>query len=165
MANLALTRRQRDVLALISEGKSNKLIAAAFGMSEARSKHHVKQIMRRLRVANRTQAALIVSQSQSRTARAAPAEEFPELAQHFPEPRRLSIVDAGARQIDNPNFFRDKAERCRLLLEITAESEVKRTTWSRERQEFDEVADQLENGGNASDPARRDKSRKFSVPS
>ncbi len=160
----ALTRRQRDVLALISEGKSNKLIAAAFGMSESTVKAHVKQIMRRLRVANRTQAALIVSQSQSRTARAAPAEEFPELAQHFPEPRRLSIVDAGARQIDNPNFFRDKAERCRLLLEITAESEVKQQLriWE---QEFDEVADQLENGGNASDPARRDKSRKFSVPS
>jgi|SRR5579885_833179 DNA-binding NarL/FixJ family response regulator len=53
-----LTRRQRDVLALISEGKSNKLIAGALGMSESTVKAHVKQIIRRLHVANRTQAAL-----------------------------------------------------------------------------------------------------------
>jgi DNA-binding NarL/FixJ family response regulator len=54
-----LTRRQRDVLALISEGKSNKLIADALNMSESTVKAHVKQIIRRLNVANRTQAALL----------------------------------------------------------------------------------------------------------
>jgi DNA-binding NarL/FixJ family response regulator len=54
-----LTRRQRDVLALISQGKSNKLIADALAMSEATVKAHVKQIIRRLNVANRTQAALL----------------------------------------------------------------------------------------------------------
>jgi DNA-binding NarL/FixJ family response regulator len=160
----ALTRRQRDVLALISEGKSNKLIAAAFRMSESTVKAHVKQIMRRLRVANRTQAALIVTQSRSRTALATPAEGFPELPQPVPEPRRLSLAAAGASQIDNPTFFRDKADRCRQLLEITAEPEVKQQLriWE---QEFDELANQLENSGNASDPARSDKSRPFSVRS
>ena len=54
-----LTRRQRDVLALISEGKSNKLIAQALAMSESTVKAHVKQIIKRLHVANRTQAALL----------------------------------------------------------------------------------------------------------
>lgn len=54
-----LTRRQRDVLALISEGKSNKLIADALTMSESTVKAHVKQIIKRLNVANRTQAALL----------------------------------------------------------------------------------------------------------
>ena len=53
-----LTRRQRDVLELIAEGKSNKLIADALNMSESTVKAHVKQIIRRLNVANRTQAAL-----------------------------------------------------------------------------------------------------------
>ncbi len=53
-----LTRRQCDVLALISEGKPNKLIAVALNMSESTVKAHVKQIIRRLNVANRTQAAL-----------------------------------------------------------------------------------------------------------
>ena len=53
-----LTRRQRDVLGLIAQGKSNKLIADALQMSESTVKAHVKQIIRRLNVANRTQAAL-----------------------------------------------------------------------------------------------------------
>ncbi len=56
-----LTRRQRDVLALISVGKSNKLIADALNMSESTVKAHVKQIIRRLKVANRTQAALLAT--------------------------------------------------------------------------------------------------------
>ncbi len=56
-----LTRRQRDVLALISEGKSNKLIAQALAMSESTVKAHVKQIIKRLQVANRTQAALLAT--------------------------------------------------------------------------------------------------------
>jgi DNA-binding NarL/FixJ family response regulator len=58
-----LTRRQRDVLALISEGKSNKLIADALNMSESTVKAHVKQIIRRLNVANRTQAALLATRT------------------------------------------------------------------------------------------------------
>jgi DNA-binding NarL/FixJ family response regulator len=58
-----LTRRQRDVLELIAEGKSNKLIADALSMSESTVKAHVKQIIRRLNVANRTQAALQVTRA------------------------------------------------------------------------------------------------------
>ena len=58
-----LTRRQSDVLALISEGKSNKLIADALTMTESTVKAHVKQIIKRLHVANRTQAALIASRA------------------------------------------------------------------------------------------------------
>lgn len=56
-----LTRRQRDVLALIAQGKSNKLIADALAMSESTVKAHVKQIIKRLNVANRTQAALVAT--------------------------------------------------------------------------------------------------------
>jgi DNA-binding NarL/FixJ family response regulator len=56
-----LTRRQCDVLALISEGKSNKLIADALTMTESTVKAHVKQIIKRLHVANRTQAALLAT--------------------------------------------------------------------------------------------------------
>jgi two-component system nitrate/nitrite response regulator NarL len=56
-----LTRRQRQVLALISQGKSNRLIAASLSVSEETVKAHVKQIIRRLGVTNRTQAALIAA--------------------------------------------------------------------------------------------------------
>ena len=59
----ALTRRQCDVLALIAEGKANKVIADALNMSESTVKAHVKQIIRRLNVANRTQAALLATRT------------------------------------------------------------------------------------------------------
>jgi DNA-binding NarL/FixJ family response regulator len=58
-----LTRRQREVLALISEGLSNKLIANALTMTESTVKAHVKNIIRRLNVANRTQAALLAARA------------------------------------------------------------------------------------------------------
>jgi DNA-binding NarL/FixJ family response regulator len=59
----ALTRRQREVLTLISEGLPNKLIGAALTMTESTVKSHVKQIIRRLNVANRTQAALLAARA------------------------------------------------------------------------------------------------------
>ena len=64
-----LTRRQRDVLALIAEGKSNKLIAVALAMSESTVKAHVKQIIKRLNVTNRTQAALLATHAHRRSRR------------------------------------------------------------------------------------------------
>ncbi|MQA67390.1 MAG: response regulator [Alphaproteobacteria bacterium] len=54
-----LTHRQRDVLALVGEGRSNKDIAEALGISEGTVKVHVGAILKALGTANRTQAALI----------------------------------------------------------------------------------------------------------
>ena len=54
----SLTSRQHEVLRLLREGKSNKIIARQLTMSEATVKVHVRQIMRKLGAANRTQAAL-----------------------------------------------------------------------------------------------------------
>lgn len=48
---------------VIAEGKPNKLIADALQMSESTVKAHVKQIIRRLHVANRTQAALLATRT------------------------------------------------------------------------------------------------------
>jgi DNA-binding NarL/FixJ family response regulator len=56
-----LTRRQCEVLALISQGLPNKSIAAALTMTESTVKAHVKGIIKRLNVANRTQAALLAA--------------------------------------------------------------------------------------------------------
>jgi DNA-binding NarL/FixJ family response regulator len=64
-----LTPRQRDVLALISEGKSNKLIGDALNTTESTVKAHVKQIIKRLHVANRTQAALLATRANWASAR------------------------------------------------------------------------------------------------
>lgn len=53
-----LTARQMDVLTCLSQGKSNKEIARIIGVSESTVKVHVRQVMKKLSVTNRTQAAL-----------------------------------------------------------------------------------------------------------
>lgn len=52
------TERERAVLADLRSGKSNKVIARNLNISEATVKVHVRHIMRKLGVANRTQVAL-----------------------------------------------------------------------------------------------------------
>jgi len=54
----ALTTRQREVLAGLVEGKSNKQIASELGLSDNTVKIHVAAILRTLGVDNRTQAAV-----------------------------------------------------------------------------------------------------------
>ncbi|MBA2636736.1 MAG: GAF domain-containing protein [Solirubrobacterales bacterium] len=51
-----LTRRELDVLALIVEGETNGAIAQALVVAEGTVKFHVKNILRKLRVANRAEA-------------------------------------------------------------------------------------------------------------
>jgi two-component system NarL family response regulator len=52
-----LTGRELEVLEQIVRGKSNKEIAAVFGISEATVKSHINSILSKLGVADRTQAA------------------------------------------------------------------------------------------------------------
>ena len=52
-----LTGRELEVLEQIVRGKSNKEIAAVFGISEATVKSHINSILSKLGVAARTQAA------------------------------------------------------------------------------------------------------------
>ena len=54
----ALTGREREVLAQIAEGRSNREIARLLGVSEKTVKTHVSSVLGKLGVADRTQAAL-----------------------------------------------------------------------------------------------------------
>jgi DNA-binding NarL/FixJ family response regulator len=56
-----LTPREREVLALIGRGMPNKLIARELGVSEKTVKAHVGQVLAKLGVTDRTQAALYVA--------------------------------------------------------------------------------------------------------
>jgi DNA-binding NarL/FixJ family response regulator len=56
-----LTPRQREVLNLLRQGKPNKIIAHELDMRESTVKVHVRQIMRKMRVSNRTEAAFLAS--------------------------------------------------------------------------------------------------------
>lgn len=52
-----LTAREREILTLVSEGYQNKLIADRMALSEHTVKAHVHNLIAKLRVTNRTQAA------------------------------------------------------------------------------------------------------------
>jgi len=54
----ALTPRELEVLALVGTGRANKEIAAELSISERTARTHVSNILRKLGLASRTQAAL-----------------------------------------------------------------------------------------------------------
>jgi two-component system, NarL family, nitrate/nitrite response regulator NarL len=59
MASLTpLSTRQQSILRCLIQGDSNKSIARKLGISETTAKVHVKSILRKIRVHNRTQAAI-----------------------------------------------------------------------------------------------------------
>ncbi|MHB1419739.1 MAG: HD domain-containing phosphohydrolase [Bacillota bacterium] len=61
--NYLLTRRETEILKLITEGLSNKEIAVALYISEKTVKVHISNILRKLNVTDRTKAAVMALQS------------------------------------------------------------------------------------------------------
>jgi len=59
-----LTERERDVVMLVAEGQTNKEIGRQLGISPATVKVHVERVIGKLGVADRTQAAVLVTQMQ-----------------------------------------------------------------------------------------------------
>jgi len=60
----ALTSREREVLAELTKGRSNREIARALGVSEKTVKAHVSAVLAKLGVQDRTQAALLAVRHQ-----------------------------------------------------------------------------------------------------
>jgi DNA-binding NarL/FixJ family response regulator len=58
---LGLTARQRDVLAFMLQGKSNKAICRILNLAEPTVKNHVTAILKALKVTSRTEAVVKVS--------------------------------------------------------------------------------------------------------
>jgi len=71
LAEIGLTPRQTDVLALLLKGLPNKLIARELGLSVETVKDHVAAVLRALNVSSRTQAVLAVSEMTNRALRGA----------------------------------------------------------------------------------------------
>ena len=61
-ANLGLTERQVDVLALMMQGKSNKAICRVLHLAEPTVKKHVTAILTALQVTNRIEAVIAIGQ-------------------------------------------------------------------------------------------------------
>ena len=53
-----MTEREREVLSLVAEGYSNKLIGGQLGICERTVKNHLTSIMTKLRAADRTHAVV-----------------------------------------------------------------------------------------------------------
>ncbi len=77
-----LTPRERDVAAGVLEGKANKVIAAELGLSDNTVKMHLTQIMRKLKVTNRTQVVLLLGR---RAPESKMREVIPPALQGFPQ--------------------------------------------------------------------------------
>lgn len=75
---ISLTTRQLQVLALLAEGKPNKLIARALQLTEGTVKIHVAAIFRALEVSNRTEAVIAAR----RLGLSAPANDRPYPGHH-----------------------------------------------------------------------------------
>jgi two-component system nitrate/nitrite response regulator NarL len=64
-----LTPRENEILALLAEGQSNKVIARNLGISDGTVKLHVKSILRKLGVHSRVEAAVIAVEQGMRARR------------------------------------------------------------------------------------------------
>ncbi len=58
LATGKLTRAEKRVLALVSAAKTNKEIAVALGISPATVKRHLENVLRKLALKNRVEAAI-----------------------------------------------------------------------------------------------------------
>ena len=58
-SSLGITEREREVLQLLADGRSNKEIAARLGLSPNTVKTHIARLFEKLRVARRTEAILL----------------------------------------------------------------------------------------------------------
>jgi DNA-binding CsgD family transcriptional regulator len=61
-----LTEREREVLALVGQGQANKEIARHLFISERTARTHVSNILRKLGLSSRTQAALVANGATNR---------------------------------------------------------------------------------------------------
>lgn len=68
-----LSPREWDVLALLQQGKQNKVIAYELGIGENTAKVHIRHIMKKLNARNRTQVVLMTRHMIGRTAPACAA--------------------------------------------------------------------------------------------
>ena len=61
-AEIGLSNRQLEVLALLMQGKSNKVICRTLQLAEPTVKNHVTAILKALKVTNRTEAVIAVNE-------------------------------------------------------------------------------------------------------
>ena len=61
-----LTRREQQILELVAAGKSNKEVGRTLSITEKTVKHYMSNILQKLQVRNRVEAALLAQRRQGR---------------------------------------------------------------------------------------------------
>ena len=106
-ADLGLTERQVEVLALMMQGKSNKAICRVLDLAEPTVKNHVTAILKALKVTNRTEAVIAVGEL---------GWELPPTAQIVSRHCRLSAA-AGSRSSSRAGSTWRAAHRAHRLVQ------------------------------------------------
>ncbi len=75
LSEMGLSPREDRILELIAKGMTNKGIARELECAEATIKVHIKHLMRKTRVRNRTQAAMLMRQETAPASMMAPGPE------------------------------------------------------------------------------------------
>jgi len=75
-----LSGRELEILSCLASGDSNKIIARSCRIAESTVKLHLKSILRKIHVQNRTQAAIWALQNNPPGMRPSPSVSSPELA-------------------------------------------------------------------------------------
>lgn len=90
------SERQRSILAGVCRGEPNKIIGRRLGLPESTVKVHVREIMRKLGVSNRTQVAIVASDR---------AKAIGDLRQSSKEPSRHLLIpfDRVVKGVDRLN--------------------------------------------------------------
>lgn len=118
-----LSPRERLILRCIIEGDSNKCIARKIDIAEATVKVHVKAILRKIRVQNRTQAAIwgIHNGSQTQPANGSCPPLISDMSKGFTDPIKaigeIKQIEAPApTHPTNHKAYHDGADRIERLL-------------------------------------------------
>jgi DNA-binding NarL/FixJ family response regulator len=128
-----LSPRERSILRCLIEGDSNKCIARKIDIAEATVKVHVKAILRKIRVQNRTQAAIWGMNNVS-LARAANNDHpplSPELNSLLPNPageiRKTKQIDAAVplAMVEHEAIRLEAPRTDRFIRKLKADSKVR----------------------------------------
>ena len=110
VAGYHLTQREHQILALLSEGRSNRSIAENLYVSEETVKGHVGAIFRKLGVTNRTQAAMMaVELGVERSPRAVTGTDVP------PRGSLMNVVSKDGPRPDSADGCRSNVRRTMLI--------------------------------------------------
>ncbi|CDX43275.1 Transcriptional regulatory protein (fragment) [Mesorhizobium sp. SOD10] len=101
-----LSPREICVLGCLIEGKSNKIIARKFHIADATVKVHVKTILRKIRVRNRTQAAVWAMNNGLLATLSGHAWAGDQNMAYHPDDTQDPVVEGHTgRQLENPHLL------------------------------------------------------------